>query len=306
MTKRSLLSMVSLALLVATAWPAAESHHPQRLEVVADGHALSVWAKRPAHPRGAILLVHGMTWSALPNFDLQVEGQNRSVMDALSRRGYAVYAIDNRGYGATARDATGWLTPARAAKDISIVLAWISSREAGQRPVLIGYSRGAVMSLFAAQLFPDAMSTLVLCALVRDIDQKSPTTETAAEPARQRTTGEMAASDFITPSAAPRAVVDAYVRKALAVDPIRVDWHNEYELNDLDPAKVHVPTLVIRGALDPRATAEKDMKIFSRLGTPDRSLVVLPSADHALHVEDSQAAWVDAIVSFVERPRLIK
>ena len=286
-------------LLIASAAAAADA---QRLEVLADGHPLSVWLKRPANPRGAILLIHGRTWSALPNFDLRVEGENRSVMDALTRRGYAVYALDNRGYGATPRDATGWITPTRAAKDIEIVLRWIAVREANRRPVLIGYSRGSLMSLLTAQLYPDAMSKLVLYAFVRDIDAKFPVTE-AAEPLRQQTTAEMAASDFVTPSAAPKYVVDAYVRQALASDPVRVDWRNENEWNSLDPSQVRVPTLIIQGARDPRADRAKDMKVLSRLGNEDRTLVILPGADHAAHVENAHAAWVDAILTFIERPR---
>src|SRR5688500_10183593 len=91
---------------------------PSKHIVVADGHQLTVWAKRPASPRGAILLVHGRRWSSLPNFDLRLPGEQRSVMDALAASGFAAYAVDMRGYGATPRDSTGWLTPDRAAADI--------------------------------------------------------------------------------------------------------------------------------------------------------------------------------------------
>lgn len=302
MRTRQPLLIVALALLIASAAPAKTDRSPQRFEVVVDGHPVSVWVKRPVKPRGTILLVHGRTWSALPNFDLQVEGENRSIMDALTQRGYATYAIDNRGYGATPRDQTGWLTPSRAAKDISFVLRWISAREDRRPPVLLGYSRGSLMSLLTAQLYPDAMSRLVLYAMVRDLDEKTPPTE-VAEPPRLRTTAEMAASDFVTPGAAPQAVIDAYVRQALASDPIRVDWRDEHEWNALDPSKVRVPTLIVQGALDPRANRASEMKLFSRLGTLDRTLVVLPAADHAAHIENAQPAWTDAIVRFIERPR---
>lgn len=278
----------------------------EKLEVVADGHPLTVWAKRPASPRGVILLLHGRTWSALPNFDLRVEGHQRSVMDALSQRGYSTYALDQRGYGATPRDSSGWLTPNRAAKDVSIVLRWIAAREGSkkERPILVGYSRGSITALLTAQLYPDSLSKLVLYAFPRDLDEKFPTTDTPGPPPRERNTPARAASDFITPSAAPRVVVDIYIQQALSADPIRVDWRNDYELNTLDPGAVQVPTLVIRGALDPLGTAENAVKLFSRLGTADRSLVVLPLSDHVAHVEDVQPAWVDAIVTFIERPRV--
>jgi alpha-beta hydrolase superfamily lysophospholipase len=107
---------------------------PEQHTVVVDGHPLTVWGKRPPSPRGAILLIHGRTWSSLPNWDLRVPGEDRSVMDALVRAGYAVYGLDQRGYGATPRDSSGVLTPNRAADDAAGVLEWIARREGGAKP----------------------------------------------------------------------------------------------------------------------------------------------------------------------------
>lgn len=277
----------------------------EKLEVLADGHPLTVWAKRPASPRGVVVLLHGRTWSSLPNFDLQVEGHQRSVMDALSSRGYAAYALDQRGYGATPRDSSGWLTPNRAAADVAIVLRWIGAREGErvERPVLVGYSQGTLTALLTAQLFSDSLSKLVLYGFYRDLDEKVSMTDTPGLPRRERNTS--AAFNFVTPSAQPRIVVESYVQQGLLADPIRADLRNDYEFNAVDPAKVQVPTLVIRGALDPLGAGETTMKLFSRLGTGDRSLVELPGSDHMAHVEDVQSAWVHAIVTFIERPRVL-
>src|SRR5262245_2808015 len=84
------------------------STSPDRFTVPSDGHPMAVWARRPANPRAAILLVHGLTWSSRPDFDLQVPGLDRSVMSSLAARGFAAYGVDLRGYGETPRDATGW------------------------------------------------------------------------------------------------------------------------------------------------------------------------------------------------------
>ena len=106
----------------------------ERHTVMADNHPIALWAKSAAGATEAILLVHGRTWSALPDFDLQLDGENLSMMDSLVDAGYAVYAVDLRGYGETPRDDTGWLTPNRAADDVAIVLAWMSrAAEAGVR-----------------------------------------------------------------------------------------------------------------------------------------------------------------------------
>src|SRR5689334_13841263 len=92
---------------------AAGTNGPERFTVTSDGHPMAVWARRPPTPKGAVLLVHGRTWSSRPDFDLQVPGMQRSVMMSLAAQGFAAYAVDLRGYGETPRDNTGWLTPKR-------------------------------------------------------------------------------------------------------------------------------------------------------------------------------------------------
>ena len=56
---------------------------PIKHDVVVDGFHLAVWQKKPPQAARAIMvLLHGRTWSSLPNFDLQVPGEKRSFMDA--------------------------------------------------------------------------------------------------------------------------------------------------------------------------------------------------------------------------------
>jgi len=105
----------ALVLLVVIASPAMASTPVGKLEQLTvkadDGLPLALWARQVARPRGVILLIHGRTWSALPDFDLQVAGEQRSVMQALNQKGYSAFALDLRGYGKSPRDATGWMTP---------------------------------------------------------------------------------------------------------------------------------------------------------------------------------------------------
>ena len=274
---------------------------PDRLTILVEGHELALWAKSPPAPEATLLLIHGRTWSSLPNFDLAESGGNRSVLDAFVRRGYAAYALDLRGYGASARDATGWLTPARAVADVRAALDHIATRHPriGSRPALIGYSRGAQVAVMVAQGEPREISALVLFGFPPGV--RHTTTRDVEAPLRAPTTAAAAAEDFITPGAASRAVIDAYVAAALAADPVRVDWRLENEFA-FAPAKVKTPTLMIYGVNDPFRGAAA-ATFFDALAAPDRAYVVLPDSDHAAHVENSAQAWVHAIDGFLKSPR---
>lgn len=296
---------VSIAFVVCAGslLPAQASRTLVREEVRVDAHPLTVWSKRPpGRTRGSILLVHGRTWSARPNFDLHVPGSrdNASLMDALVARGYAAYALDQRGYGATPRDRSGWLTPDRAERDVSAVLDWMRTREGSRRsPVLLGYSRGSQVAMLVAQRHPDKLAGLVLYGYP-DPGANAPAAADPAMPLRQRTTAAGAGEDFISPGVTPPGVKDAYVRMATTTDSIRADWKDERQFQAIDPSKVHVPTLLLDGERDPYANASNHPAFFPRLGTADRWWVVLPGADHAAHLE-LQRAFVNALVSFMER-----
>ena len=270
-----------------------------------DGHHLILWSKTPATaPRGEIVLLHGRTWSARPNFDLHVAGQHVSLMDALVAKGYAVFALDQRGYGATARDPSGWLTPDRAADDADDVLDWVASRSRRPpHPALFGYSRGSATAMLAAQRHPEKLSALIMYGPYHNVEQPPEIPEEPATPPRAHTTAEGAAEDFISPEMTPAGVKEAYVTSATTLDPVRVDWRHEEQFNVLDPAKIHVPILVIHGEKDPYAAGAGMPNFFSKLASGDHTWVVLAGTDHVAHLE-RQDAFVQAIAAFLQEELL--
>lgn len=289
-------------------WLALASAAPPReqLRVPADdGHALALWAEVPEDPRGAVVLLHGRTWSSVPDFDLEVPGGAPSTMDALAAEGFAVYALDLRGYGATDRDGSGWNTPDRAARDLASAAAFVARRHPDLRPpVVLGWSLGALVAHLFAQRHPEALSVLVLYGYPRDVRKPVSSDDgppADAPPPRRANTAEAAASDFVTP--VDRATVDAYVAAALGADPVRADWRAWRQLSELDAARLTVPTLVLHGAADPTTSFAMQAHLFEDLGTRDRTWTELAGGDHAAHLEPAAPAFVHAIVSFVDLPR---
>jgi pimeloyl-ACP methyl ester carboxylesterase len=278
----------------------------ERFTVTSDGHAIAVWARRPATPKGTVLLIHGRTWSSRPDFDLQVPGLQRSVMHSLAAKGLAAYAVDLRGYGATPRDASGWLTPKRSVDDIMNVVGWIAQQHpALPKPALIGWSRGAALAALAASHAPTAarLSAIVLFGFAFDPDAEFIDITVPEKPLREKNTPDAAASDFISPKITPPAVVRAFVEQALRADPVLMDLKNDAEFNAIKPESITLPVLVIYGADDPGVLPADAGKMFAALASGDKQIVSLPGADHAAQLEDTHDAWIAAVVNFLNRPR---
>jgi pimeloyl-ACP methyl ester carboxylesterase len=275
---------------------------PEALTVKADdGHELRLWALLPpgaASERRAIVLLHGRTWSGLPDFDLRVDGDPAlSLMHALASRGIAAYALDLRGYGGTARDASGWAEPDRSAEDLFAALEFVKQRE-GEAPDLLGWSLGSLVAQLAVQRHPESARSLVLYGYPRDPDARTVPSDDGSAPAKQPNTEAAAKSDFITAGTISDAAIAAYVAASLAADPVRVDWRKTQQFDALDPAKVTIPTLVIYGVHDPIAKQLWQAKLFTRMHVEDRQWVVIPNADHAAHLEQP-ARFMAALASFL-------
>jgi pimeloyl-ACP methyl ester carboxylesterase len=275
---------------------------PEALAVQAnDGHELRLWALLPTGEpteRRAIVLLHGRTWSSLPDFALRVgEDASLSLMHALARRGVAVYALDLRGYGGTARDASGWVEPDRAAEDLFAALALVKQRE-GVAPDLLGWSLGSLVAQLTVQRHPEAARSLVLYGYPRDLDKRTPVAQDGAAPAKQPNTETAARSDFITDGTISPEAMQAYVTASLAADPVRADWRAMQQFDALDPAAITIPTLVIYGVHDPIAKQLWQAKLFTRMRVEDRQWVVIPNADHAAHLEQP-ARFMAALAGFL-------
>lgn len=299
----SLLIMMVWTLGSAASAPQAATP-PQRFTVPADGHPMAVWARVPAAPRAAILLIHGRTWSSRPDFDLQVSGLKRSVMQSLSDRGIAAYAIDLRGYGETPRDPSGYNTPSRAAADVIEVLKWIAARHPGlERPALLGWSNGGIVAQLVAQRAPTRVSSVTLFGFTPETEYHlAPSPPPAKVAPKTRNTAEGAASDFVTPQVTPPSVIKAFVAAALASDPIFAEWKDDHEWNELKAERLFAPVMLIHGSNDAGASPAAAGEFLSAVGSATRSYVVLPIADHCAQLEDTHEAFVSAVAEFITRP----
>ncbi|MFT5211768.1 MAG: pimeloyl-ACP methyl ester carboxylesterase [Flavobacterium sp.] len=266
--------------------------------VLADNHPMVVWSKTIESPKATVLLLHGRTYSSLPDFDLQVKGEDLSLMDALNRLGYDVYALDGRGYGKTPRDSSGWLTPNRHARDVIAITKWVNNRSADIAHIY-GWSNGSRAAQLVAQMAPTLMRSITLIGYpLSESKPPYPSTYPAKAPAKKNTKTH-AASDFIIEGSISQRAIDEYVRVALLADPIRVDFKNLDEWHALDPTKVAVPTLLIQGEFDPLARDAVHADLFTGLNTAKKWWIVLEDADHAALLEHTRHEMLAAMDAFM-------
>ena len=269
--------------------------------VISEGHPMTVWQKKPVNAKGVILFVHGRTWSGVPDFDLQVEGEDLSLMDGMVEQGYSTYAIDLRGYGETPRDSTEWNSPNKAANDILNVLNWISQNNNNKKIHLFGWSMGSTLSLLATQTNSADIASLTLFGYWQDLDLTIPEDSDDLKLKKSINTAKNAASDFIVPGSISQKAIDTYVKMALESDPIRADWRNVSQYNNINPSLITTPTLILQGEFDPIGPTEKQAKLFTRLKTADKTWVVISGGDHAAFLEKPRPHFIDSFTSFINR-----
>lgn len=270
--------------------------------VDSSGHLMTLWHKKPIEKfeqSKQILLLHGRTWSSLPDFDLQVEGEQLSVMDNLVKQGFSVWALDARGYGETPRDKSGWNTPNKAANDVANIVRWIELKT-GAKPTVFGWSYGSMVAQLMVQQNPDLAKAVILYGYPIDPEKKVKAPVISDKPLREKNTAKNAASDFITPNSISQKAIDTYVKESLKADPYRADWNELLQWNQLDARKITIPLLLIQAEYDPLADSESHARFFVRLPNANKQWVVLAGGDHAALLERPKDRLVHSVNDFVE------
>jgi pimeloyl-ACP methyl ester carboxylesterase len=254
---------------------------------------LFMWRKRLADaPKGPLLFVHGSSVQSVPAFDLQIPGQPQSsVMDWFARLGYDTWTFDCEGYGRSDKSRPVNADISCGADDILAVTQYMEKHVSG-KPALYGPSSGALRVGLFAQRHPERVRRIVLDALVYT-GEGSPTLADR----RKRLPQYRAANrrpinrDFVrsiftrdgNPDAYDPAVVERFADQVLALDtsmPTGTYVDMSANLPVLDPAKIRVPTAILRGQWDGIATDKDVMEFFARLPNPDKQLSVMPGIAH--------------------------
>jgi pimeloyl-ACP methyl ester carboxylesterase len=278
---------------------------------------LFLWQKPPAEPRakaGTVLFVHGSSMASQPTFDLQVPGRpDSSAMEWFARRGFDTWCVDMEGYGRSDKSRPINFDIANGADDLAAASAYIME-STGSGPLLVyGISSGALRAALFAERHPERVGRLALDAFVWT-GEGSPTLAERKKKlpefqARNRRPIDKAFVYSIFNrdhrGTAEDRVIEAFADAILALDDsvptgTYVDMCSRLPL--VDPTRIVVPTMIMRGQWDGIASVEDLIAFFTRLPNPDKQFAVMPGISHASFQQKNYLLVYHILHAFFSQP----
>ena len=277
---------------------------------------LFLWEKRAVTEakRGTVLFVHGSSMASQPTFDLTVPGRaDSSVMDWFARRGFDTWSVDMEGYGRSDKHRDINCDIANGADDLDAASRYIlENRNCG--PFLVyGISSGALRAAAFCERHPERVKRLALDAFVWT-GVGSPTLVERAKrlpefKARNRRPVDRAFVHSIFnrdhPGTAEDRTIEAFADAILALDdsmPTGTYVDMTAKLPIIDPAKITVPTMIMRGQWDGIASFEDLIEFFKLLPNPDKQFAVMPGISHASFQQKNYELVYHILYSFFTQP----
>jgi pimeloyl-ACP methyl ester carboxylesterase len=277
---------------------------------------LFLWEKFIGEPRGkpVVLFVHGSSMASQPTFDLSVPGRpDSSVMDWFARRGFTCWSVDMEGYGRSDKHRDIACDVANGADDLAAATTYMREARGIEQVMAYGISSGALRAALFAQRHPERVARLALDAFVWT-GEGAPTLEQRRKKLPEFTSRNRRPIDraFVRsifardhPGCAEERVVEAFADAILALDDSMpngtyVDMCSKLPL--VDPAKIVVPTLVMRGQYDGIAAFDDLLDFFRRLPNPDKQVAVMPGISHASFQQKNYAIVYHILHAFFTQP----
>ena len=277
---------------------------------------LFLWEKRAVTEtkRGTVLFVHGSSMASQPTFDLTVPGRpDSSVMDWFARRGFDTWSVDMEGYGRSDKHRDINCDIANGADDLDAASRYIlENRNCG--PFLVyGISSGALRAAAFCERHPERVRRLALDAFVWT-GVGSPTLAERAKrlpefKTRNRRPVDRAFVHSIFnrdhPGTAEDGTIEAFADAILALDdsmPTGTYVDMTSKLPIIDPAKITVPTMIMRGQWDGIASFEDLIEFFKLLPNPDKQFAVMPGISHASFQQKNYELVYHILYSFFTQP----
>jgi len=298
-----------------TSWTGGTEHWTTRGEV-----KLFLWNRKPApgtKARGTIFFVHGSSMASQPTFDLFVPGRaDSSAMQYFASLGYDTWTMDNEGYGRSDKKRPQNNDISNGADDLEAGTRYVMEKTGARKLLMYGISSGALKAALFAQRHPGRVARLALDAFVWT-GEGSPTLEQRRKKLAdfQKVHRRPIDRAFVRsiferdhPGTADEATVEAFADAILALDDsvptgTYVDMCSKLPL--VDPAKLTVPTIVMRGEFDGIAGFDDLLEFFKRLPDADKQFAVMAGISHASFQQKNYRVVYHILESFFSQPEAV-
>lgn len=281
---------------------------------------LFLWEKYLGQPNddvGTVLFVHGSSMASQPTFDLHVEGRPfSSAMNWFAVQGFDTWCVDMEGYGRSDKDRDSNFDIANGIDDLAAACDYICAARGIDKVHVYGISSGALRASLFAQRYPERVARLALDAMVWT-GAGSPTLENRRKKLPQYIDNNRRPIDldFVRsvfsrdhPGCADDSVVEAFAAAICALDDSMpngtyVDMCENLPL--VDPERITMPTLIMRGQWDGIASMEDLLDFFRLLPNPDKQFKVMAGISHASFQQKNYLMTYQILHTFLIQPEPI-
>jgi pimeloyl-ACP methyl ester carboxylesterase len=213
-------------------------------------------------------------------------------MDYFASLGFDVWTLDMEGYGRSTKDRDNNAPISMGADDCYTAAQYIQKLRGKKQFMVYGISSGALRAAMFAERHPEMVARLALDAMVWT-GEGSPTLAERKKklPDFIKINRRPMSKPFIHsvfdrdhPDTAERNVIEAFADAVCELDdsvPTGTYVDMCSRLPVVDPDKISVPTLIMRGQHDGIASMEDLLKFFDKLPNPDKQFTVMSGISHA-------------------------
>jgi alpha-beta hydrolase superfamily lysophospholipase len=263
-----------------------------------DGLRLYLRRHELANARGEILIAHGFG---------EHSGRYVALTDHLLSHNYSVTAYDHRGHGLSDGLPGHVESFAEYDEDLAKLINSVRSRSQVNSLFVIGHSMGGLIALRYAARKRGTITGVVVSAPLIEVTVPVPAHKLMIARVSARMAPRMRLDNEIDPSNLSR---DPEVGRAYAADPlvnrkVSGKWFGEatramQETAEWAP-RVTTPMLVMHGTDDRLASVDATRRMFERIASPDKELVIYPGYYHELFNEPEKQEVFERVTDWIEK-----
>lgn len=298
--------------MTAVTWTGGTEHWIKRGDI-----NLFLWQKK-ANPNkpflGTIFFVHGSSMASQPTFDLHVPGRPfSSAMDWFADQGFETWTMDNEGYGRSDKNRDINFDISNGADDLVAGSEYILGHTPSKSLLMYGISSGALKAALFTQRKPERVAKLALDAFVwtgegsHTLEQRKKKLPEFIAKNRRPIDRAFVHSIFDRdhPGTADEPTIEAFADAILTLDDSMptgtyVDMCSKLPL--VDPVKIPVPTIILRGEYDGIAGMDDLIDFYKLLPNSDKQFSVMAGISHASFQQKNYMMVYQILYSYFTMP----